>query len=429
MSYISMSKPELEAELKDLNKEYEKYKAMNLSLDMSRGIPAADQLELTAGMLGILKDSEDCIIDCGGKKVDCRSYGILDGIPEAKKLIGDLLEIPSSNIIVCGNSSLNIMYNTVSNAMLYGICGSTPWCRFDKVKFLCPVPGYDRHFSICEALGIEMVNVPMKEDGPDMDIVEKLVSEDDSIKGIWCVPKYSNPDGTVYSDEVVHRFASLKPKAPDFRIYWDNAYIIHFLLNDAAKQLNLFEEAKKCGNEDIVYIFTSTSKISFPGSGIAAIAASDRNVSDIKRIMSTQTIGYDKLNQLRHVRYFKNLDGIKAQMKQHAALIRPKFECILSKFDEKLASCEIAKWSKPEGGYFISLDLLDGTAKRTYNLLADAGVKITGAGATFPYKKDPNDKNLRIAPTYPPINELSIAADMLCLCAKIACAEKLVAEK
>ena len=428
MSYLSMTRSELNAELGSLMNEYENFKAKGLKLDMSRGIPGSDQLELTAKMLCILEKSEDCIIDVEGKKTDCRSYGVLDGIPEAKRLIGELLEMSPDNIIVCGNSSLNIMYNSVANAMLYGICGSTPWCKLDKVKFLCPVPGYDRHFSICEKLGIEMINIPMREDGPDMDIVEQLVSSDDSIKGIWCVPKYSNPDGTVYSDEVIRRFASLKPKAADFRIFWDNAYVIHFIEDEPAKQANIFEEAKKCGNEDIVYIFTSTSKISFPGSGIAAVAASDRNVEDIKSNMTIQTIGYDKLNQLRHVRYFKNLEGVKEHMRQHAELIRPKFHCVLDSFEKNLGGLGIAKWSKPTGGYFISLDLLDGTAKSTYELLLNAGIKITSAGASFPYKKDPCDKNLRIAPTFPTIDELKVAADMLCLCARIACVKKLLAE-
>lgn len=421
-----MTKSELEAELGSLTNEYEEFKSKGLKLDMSRGIPGSDQLELTVGMLGILEKSEDCIIDIAGKKTDCRSYGVLDGIPEAKKLIGDLIGMPKENVIVCGNSSLNIMYNTVANAMLYGICGSTPWSKLEKVKFLCPVPGYDRHFAVTEKLGIEMINVPMKEDGPDMDIVEGLVESDEAIKGIWCVPKYSNPDGTVYSDEVIKRFAALKPKAKDFRIFWDNAYVIHFLGKEAAKQANIFDEAKKLGNEDIVYVFTSTSKISFPGSGIAAVAASDRNVKDIKSNMTIQTIGYDKLNQLRHVRYFKDLDGITEHMKQHATLIRPKFACVLDSFEKNLNGLGIAKWSKPTGGYFISLDLLDGTAKSTYDLLLDAGIKITSAGASFPYGKDPRDRNLRIAPTYPSLDELKLASDMLCTCARIACIKKLL---
>ncbi len=421
-----MTKSELEAELGSLTNEYEEFKSKGLKLDMSRGIPGSDQLELTVGMLGILEKSEDCIIDIAGKKTDCRSYGVLDGIPEAKKLIGDLIGMPKENVIVCGNSSLNIMYNTVANAMLYGICGSTPWSKLNKVKFLCPVPGYDRHFAVTEKLGIEMINVPMKEDGPDMDTVESLVESDEAVKGIWCVPKYSNPDGTVYSDEVIKRFAALKPKAKDFRIFWDNAYVIHFLGKEAAKQANIFDEAKKLGNEDIVYVFTSTSKISFPGSGIAAVAASDRNVKDIKSNMTIQTIGYDKLNQLRHVRYFKDLDGITEHMKQHAALIRPKFSCVLDSFEKNLDGLGIAKWSKPTGGYFISLDLLDGTAKSTYDLLLDAGIKITSAGASFPYGKDPRDRNLRIAPTYPSLDELKLASDMLCTCARIACIKKLL---
>ena len=423
MNYSKAAESELRAELNRLKKEYESCRAFGFKLDMSRGIQGKEQLDLTLDMLTILKTKEDCLSMSG---TDCRNYGLLDGISDAKQLFAELLEVKPENIIVCGNSSLNIMYDTVARAMLYGICGEKPWSKLDKVKFVCPAPGYDRHFSICESLGIEMLTVAMKSDGPDMDEVERIVSSDPSVKGIWCVPKYSNPDGIVYSDETLRRFAALKPAAADFRIFWDNAYIVHALYGAPVKQLNIFEAAKEQGSEDMIYEFMSTSKISFPGAGVSAIAASERNIKNIKEIMGIQTIGHDKLNQLRHVKYFKNAEGILKHMEKHAALIAPKFRCVQQIFKEGFADTGIAEWTEPQGGYFISLYLADGCAKRTYELLSDIGVKITPAGATYPYRNDPRDRNLRIAPTFPPLDELKTATEALVLCAKIAYLEKAV---
>lgn len=426
MTYLEMPKEQLEKELEQLKNKYAEYQSRKLDLNMSRGILSKEQLDLTKDMLKVFSESENCISDSG---IDCRNYGLLDGLPEAKKIFSDIMEVAPDNIIVCGNSSLNIMYDAMARAMLYGTTdGCEPWCKLNEVKFLCPVPGYDRHFSICESLGIKMISIPMTSEGPDMDMVEELVRSDESIKGIWCVPKYSNPDGVVYSDDTIRRLASLETKAKDFRIFYDNAYVVHSLYGEPVKQLNIFDEAKKAGKEDLIFMFVSTSKISFPGSGVAAIAASDANIARIKSIMSMQTIGYDKLNQLRHVRYFKDADGIRRHMKKHADIIRPKFEAVDEIMTRELGGLGIAEWSKPQGGYFISLDLLDGCAKRTFELMSGAGIKVTPAGSAFPYGVDPRDRNLRIAPTFPPLSELRVAAEALCICSKIACIEKLLSK-
>jgi len=423
MQYSQYTKPQLESELENLRTEYKAFQDKKLRLDMSRGKPSPAQLALTQDMLGVISSHECCITEDG---IDCRNYGLLDGIPEAKKLFGDLLCVPAANIIIGGNSSLNMMYDEIARCMLFGTCDSPlPWSRLDKVKFLCPVPGYDRHFSICESMGIEMINIPMTPEGPDMDMVEELVASDDSIKGIWCVPKYSNPEGVVYSDETILRFASLKTAAPDFRIFWDDAYIIHSLNGEPAHILNIFDEAAKAGNPNLPVIFTSTSKISFPGSGIAAMASSDANIKNTKKYMSVQTIGYDKLNQMRHVLYFHSADGMREHMKHHADIIRPKFRIVLDNL-KTLEEYGIAQWTEPDGGYFISLDVLDGCASRVYNLMKDAGVTMTGAGATFPYGKDPRDRNLRIAPSFPSNEELETASKILVLCVRIAGAERLL---
>ena len=411
----------------DLLRQYDSYKAMGLKLDMSRGKPCKEQLDLSEGLLSILKSNEDCV-DASG--LDCRNYGILDGIPEAKKIFADLMEVSENEVIIGGNSSLNMMYDTIVRAVLFGVDGvCVPWSQSEKVTFLCPVPGYDRHFSICESLGINMVTVPLNSDGPDMDIVEKLVAEDDSIKGMWAVPKYSNPTGITYSDEVVRRIAALKPKAKDFRIFWDNAYIIHDLNDKGDKLLNLLEEAKKYGNEDIVYMFTSTSKVSFPGAGVAAMAASSKNVEYIKKKMFAQTIGPDKLNQLRHVRYYNNADGVREYMKKHAAVIKPRFDVVLEFLSKELGGLGVAEWFEPNGGYFVSVNVENGCAKKVVSLLKEAGVTMTNAGATFPYGKDPDDRNIRIAPTYPPIEELKTAMALFCICAKLAAVEKYLETK
>lgn len=422
MKYSSMSPAELGEEKLRLETQYHEICAKGLKLDMSRGKPSKAQLDLSEGLLTVLSENEDCL-SAGG--VDCRNYGGLDGLPEAKQMFSDILEIPVQNIIVGGNSSLNMMFDTLSRAMLFGMnaeCG--PWVG-NNVKFLCPAPGYDRHFSVCETLGIEMIPVPMHEDGPDMDLVERLCAEDASIKGIWCVPKYSNPQGYVYSDETVRRFAALRPAAKDFRIMWDNAYIIHSFVGDPARQLNLFEEAKRLGNEDQVIIFCSTSKITYPGAGVAAMAMSDANIAFAKKVMTMQTIGPDKINQLRHVKFFGGSRGLAEHMKKHADLLRPKFEIVFHAL-ETLRDADICRWTTPTGGYFLSVDTMPGCAKRVYALAKQAGVTLTSVGATFPYGRDPEDTNLRIAPSFPINAELAQAAEVLCLCIRLASVEKLL---
>lgn len=425
-SYKEMSKEELSAELESLNAEYQKYLAMNLTLDMSRGKPCKEQLDISMGMMDVLNSKVDLRCEDG---TDCRNYGCLDGIPEAKQLMGDMMENHPDNIIIYGNSSLNVMYDTVARAMTHGIMGNTPWCKLDKVKFLCPVPGYDRHFAITEYFGIEMIPVPMSPEGPDMDMVEKLVSEDAAVKGIWCVPKYSNPQGYSYSDATVRRFARLKPAAKDFRIFWDNAYCIHHLYEDDQDYLvEILAECKKAGNPDMVYKFASTSKITFPGSGIAALATSLNNLEDIKKQLKNQTIGHDKVNQLRHARFFGDIHGMTEHMKKHADIIRPKFEMVEKVLEDNLGGLEVGTWTKPKGGYFISFDALEGCAKAIVMKAKKAGVVMTGAGATWPYGKDPKDSNIRIAPTLPPVDDLKKAAELFVLCVKIVSAEKLLGE-
>ncbi len=425
MLYTEMNKEQLLAEKNSLEKQYAEYQAKGLKLDMSRGKPAPEQLDLSIDMLLHCLDGDYK----SSNGIDCRNYGILDGIPEAKKLFEEMLGIGDDEIIVGGNSSLQLMYDTIIRALHFGVYGGDkPWDKCDKVKFLCPVPGYDRHFAICESLGIEMIPVDYKNDGPDMDIVEKLVAEDEQIKGIWCVPMYSNPTGITYSDEVVRRFANLKPKANDFRIFWDNAYCVHHLSDDHDALLNIIDECKKAGNPDMVFQFTSTSKISFPGGGLAVIAASKNNIDFIKNQMTVQTIGFDKLNQLRHCKYFKNFDGIKAHMKKHAAIIQPKFSVVLYMLNKEIAPLGIGKWVSPKGGYFISFDAVEGCAKRIVSLAKEAGVVMTGAGATYPYGNDPKDSNIRIAPTFPTVDELRQAMEIFCVCVKLATVEKLLAE-
>lgn len=423
-AYTEMSKEELVELQKDLEEQYKKAKELNLSLDMSRGKPAATQLDLSMPMMSILDETSVLKSENG---TDCRNYGVLDGIPEVKELMAQMMEAKSENIIVYGNSSLNIMYDTVARSMIHGVGGNTPWCKLDKVKFLCPAPGYDRHFAITESFGIEMIYVPMHEDGPDMDMVEEYVTKDEAIKGIWCVPKYSNPQGVTYSDEVVKRFANLKPAAKDFRIYWDNAYCVHDLYEDKKDGLlNILEECEKAGNKDMVFQFGSTSKVTFSGAGIAAIATSVDNVAEIKKYLTVQTIGYDKINQLRHVKFLKDKAGIQAHMMKHAAIIRPKFAAVLEVLQKELGETGIASWTNPNGGYFISFETLDGCAKEVVAKCKEAGVVMTGAGATFPYGKDPKDSNIRIAPTLPTPEELAKAADLFVLCVKLVSVKKLL---
>ena len=423
-AYKDLSKEELLELKKGLEARFEEIKAKGLSLDMSRGKPAADQLNLSMGMMDVLNSSEELTCANG---VDCRNYGGLDGIDEAKQLLADMMEVPKDNVIIFGNSSLNVMYDTVARAMTHGVMGSTPWCKLDKVKFLCPVPGYDRHFAITEHFGIEMINIPMTSEGPDMDLVEELVNNDPAVKGIWCVPKYSNPQGITYSDETVFRFANLKPAAEDFRIFWDNAYCVHHLYEDKQDYLlEILMECKKAGNPDMVYKFSSTSKISFPGSGIAAMAASDANLKDIRNMMKVQTIGHDKVNQLRHVRFFKDIDGLKNHMQKHAEILRPKFEAVLQILQEELKGLEIGSWVKPRGGYFISFNAMPGCAKAIVDKCKQLGVVLTGAGATYPYGKDPEDSNIRIAPSFPTPEEMAEATKIFVLCVKLASVEKLL---
>lgn len=426
-SYQEMSKEELMQEKEALEAIYKAHAQSGLQLDMSRGKPSAEQLDLSMGMMDVLNSGTDLSCDDG---TDCRNYGVLDGIQEAKVLLGDMIECHPDNIIIYGNSSLNIMYDTISRSMTHGVMGNTPWCKLSKVKFLCPVPGYDRHFAITEYFGIEMINIPMLSTGPDMDLVEKLVSQDKAIKGIWCVPKYSNPQGITYSDETVRRFARLKPAAKDFRIYWDNAYGVHHLYDiDQDNLVEILAECKRAGNPDMVYKFCSTSKISFPGSGVAAIATSANNLEDIKKQLCVATIGHDKVNQLRHVRFFKDIHGMTEHMRKHADILRTKFELLTNTFEKELQGREIGSWITPKGGYFIAFEALEGCAKEIVARAKKAGVTMTPAGAPYPYGLDPKDSTIRIAPTYPSIENLKIATDIFVTCVKLVSIEKILAEK
>lgn len=425
--YNELSKEELRKLREELLADYEDAKKKGLKLDMSRGKPSPVQLDLAKDMLDTISSDSDINTENG---FDCRNYGLMDGIPEAKRLIAEMMGVSADNVIVFGNASLPIMYDTVSRAMTHGVLGSTPWCKLDKVKFLCPVPGYDRHFAITEHFGIEMIHIPMLSMGPDMDMVEELVSKDAAVKGIWCVPKYSNPQGITYSEETVRRMAALKPAAEDFRIYWDNAYAVHHLYDDKQDEIpEMLSECEKAGNPDIVFEFCSTSKISYAGSGMAAMIASKANLEYIRQALTIQTIGHDKVNQLRHVRYFKNYDGIKAHMKKHAAVMRPKFEAVVATLEEELGGLEIGAWTKPRGGYFISFDAMEGCAKAIVAKCKEAGVVLTGAGATFPYGHDPKDSNIRIAPSYPSAKEMEMATELFVLCVKLVSVEKLLENK
>ncbi len=426
MEFSKLSPAELSNQLEALREQYNAIKAQQLSLDLSRGKPGAHQLDLLQGMLDCISSSSDCRTENG---FDCRNYGVLDGIKEAKRLFAEVLELSEEELFIGGNSSLNLMYDTVARALLYGVCDSDrSWGKEENIKFICPAPGYDRHFSICESLGITMLPVAMTPTGPDMDTVEKLAASDPSVKGIWCCPKYSNPDGITYSDETVRRFGAMKTAAKDFRIFWDNAYAVHDLYPDKKDTLaDIFAACDAYGNRNRVFYFASTSKISFPGSGVAILAASRENLKQIMPIISAQTIGFDKINQLRHVRYFGTAENVHKHMMELADLIRPKFEIVLSTLEKDLGGCGVATWTKPLGGYFVSLYLKHGCAKRTYALCTEAGVKLTDVGATYPYKNDPYDSNIRIAPTYPDEADLQKAMNVLTLCARIAVIEQLLA--
>lgn len=414
--FTKMNKNELLDLKKVLDQRYQDFKSQNLKLDMSRGKPCKEQLDLSMSIL----DMKDYSVD----GIDCRNYGVLEGLPSLRKLFAQLLEVNENNVIIGGTSSLTLMYDYIAQAMLFGVCGSKPWSKYDKIKFLCPVPGYDRHFAFCEFFGIEMVNVPMTEEGPDIDIINELII-DDRIKGMFCVPKYSNPQGITYSDKIVKALASLKPAADDFRIIYDNAYCVHDLNEPGDTLLNIFDELPLHNNEDLVIMVASTSKITFAGGGVSCLVASDNNILDIKKRLFYQSISQDKMNQLRHLKFFNDVDSIKAHMKKQAAILKPKFDCVISHLNNELANKGIASWHEPNGGYFISLDVMPGCAKRVGQLCKEAGVVLTTIGATFPYGNDPQDSNIRIAPSFPTIDELSQAATLLCICVQIAAIEQL----
>ncbi|WP_407926855.1 aminotransferase class I/II-fold pyridoxal phosphate-dependent enzyme [Caproicibacter fermentans] len=422
LNFQSMPKTELERLYAELLERYRRFRDLKLNLNMARGKPGSNQLELSVQMLDLVNSSAEMVSETGE---DCRNYGGPLGLPEMRRLMAAMMEVPEGNVIIGGNSSLNMMFDTVACGMTHGFSGCAPWGGQKHLKFLCPSPGYDRHFAVTEYFGFELVAVPMTPEGPDMDVVEELV-QDSTVKGIWCVPKYQNPTGITFSDEVVRRFAGLKPAAKDFRIFWDNAYCVHDLTEEPDCLLSLWKECEHKGNRNLAFFFASTSKITFPGAGIAAMAAGDDDFKVLKNRYSFQTIGPDKLNQLRHVRFLKNLDGVRAHMARHRALLVPKFETVLNKLNEELSGEGIASWTKPNGGYFISVDVMNGCAKRVVELCGQAGVKLTGAGATYPYGKDPNDCNIRVAPTYPPVQELRQAVDLFCLCVRLAAAEKLL---
>ena len=422
MLYNEMSRDELVSLKNELEKKYEEVKSLGLSLDMSRGKPGADQLDLSVDMLSVMTTADECKAENG---FDCRNYGVLDGIPECKKLFADLLQVDTKNIIIGGSSSLNLMYDYLNQCMYLGVAGCEPWSKQGKVKFICNVPGYDRHFAITEFFGIEMISVEMDEFGPNVEKIRELV-KDPMVKGMFCVPKYSNPNGVTYSDERVKALASLQPAAKDFRVIWDNAYIIHELTDTPDNLLNIFDVCKEYGTEDYFVEFTSTAKISFPGAGVSAVAASDSNIAEIKKRLNFQTISYDKLNQLRHVKYFKNVDGIKAHMEKHAKIIAPKFQLVLDMLEKEIAPLGIGEWVKAKGGYFISYNTVGSSAKRIGELCKNAGLVLTTVGATYPYGVDPDDKNIRIAPTFPSVENLGKAMEVFCLCAKLAAVEALI---
>lgn len=419
--YKNLSKEELFSLRTELERKYEEFKSLGLKLDMSRGKPNKAQLDLSSELLDVFNSTSDVKSVDG---TDTRNYGILTGIPEAKELFGELMDVPAQNTIIFGTASLTIMYDYIAQCMMFG-CGDEPWVKQGNIKFLCPAPGYDRHFSILEHFGIEMIPVKMLDDGPDMDTIEELV-KDRSVKGAFCVPKYSNPDGITFSDEVVRRFAALKPAAKDFRVIWDNAYLVHDINDTPDELLNIFDVAKEYGSEDMFIEVCSTSKISFAGAGVSALAASDANVKAILKRLTIQVISHDKMNQLRHTRYFKNLDGIKAHMKKHADILKPKFDAVTEGFHREFDGTGIARWKNPNGGYFVSLYVMNGCAKRVGELCKDAGLTLTTVGATYPYGIDPDDSNIRIAPSFPDVDELKKAVELLAVCVKLAAVEKLI---
>ncbi len=417
-AFEGFSNADLVSRKQELIKNYEDYKMQGLKLDMSRGKPCAEQLDLSNAMY----DNKDSFFT--DDNTDCRNYGLLDGLKETKALFSELFSINTDELFIGGNSSLNLMYDLIAKAFNHGLNGfANPWSKLEGIKFLCPCPGYDRHFSITELFGISMIIVPMNDNGPDIEMIEYLVKNDDSIKGMWAVPMYSNPTGISYSDDVVRRLASMKTKANDFTIIWDNAYALHHLYEVPDTVLNILDECQKAGNPNRAYMFGSTSKVTFPGSGIAFMASSKENIAHMKKLISIQTIGFDKINMLIHTRFLKNLDNVEEHMKKHAAIIRPKFEAVNDILKMNLSGKGIASWNKPNGGYFISLDVPNGCAKKTVDLAKEAGVTLTPAGATYPGGMDPNDRNIRIAPTYPPLSELKTAINILSVCVELAALE------
>ena len=420
--YTEMSQSELLAELKSVQAEYDSLKSQGLSLNMARGKPGKEQLDLVSDIMDVLTADSD--YQCDG--IDARNYGNLEGLPSCQKLFADILGTEPDNIFVGGNSSLTLMYDTISKAYTHGRVNSDkPWAKLDKVKWLCPAPGYDRHFKISESFGMEMIPVPMTGEGPDMDLVEQFIQDED-VRGIWCVPKYSNPDGIVYSADTIRHIASMKPAAKDFLIMWDNAYCVHEFFGEYLPFPDILSECAKFGNEDMVFEFASTSKITFPGAGVSVFACSRNNMNYMKKLLSVQAISYDKINQLRHVRYLKDKAGVLTLMKKHASVLAPKFQCVLDSLSREIAPLGIASWQEPNGGYFISVNTLPGTAKATWQLCKEAGLTLTGAGATYPYGKDPYDSNQRIAPSLPPLAQLEKAMQVYCVSLKLAALKKLL---
>ncbi|MDU7337628.1 MAG: aminotransferase class I/II-fold pyridoxal phosphate-dependent enzyme [Clostridium sp.] len=424
MEYGLLSRQELEQEKQEVQQQYDAFKAQGLKLNMARGKPSPEQLDLSMDMLNMLTSDSNMIASTGD---DLRNYGMPEGLPELRAILAQMMQVKPENVIIGGNSSLNMMFDFISCGMTHGFSGCKPWSKQETIKFLCPSPGYDRHFAVTEYFGFELILVPMKDGSPDMDVVERLVADDATIKGMWCVPKYSNPLGTTYSDDVVRRIAALKPAAPDFRVMWDNAYCVHHLTDTPDELLDLYAECEKTGNTELPVFFCSTSKITFPGAGIAAMAAGEKTYQDFRKHLSFQTIGPDKLNQMRHLLYLRDMNGILDKMKHHRSIIAPKFEVVLNTLSSELGDKNIASWTNPNGGYFVSVDVMEGCAKRVVQLCKEAGVVLTGAGAAFPYGKDPKDTNIRVAPTYPSLEEMKKAIAVFCVSTKLAALEKLLA--
>ncbi|MBQ5749160.1 MAG: aminotransferase class I/II-fold pyridoxal phosphate-dependent enzyme [Oscillospiraceae bacterium] len=421
-AYKSLDRAQLQEEFAAVSAHFADLKAQALSLNMARGKPGKEQLDLVSDILTVLQKPEDCV----SYGVDARNYGELTGLQEAKELFADLLGCKPEECFIGGNASLTLMYDTISKAYTHGLLHSEkPWCKLDKIKFLCPSPGYDRHFKITESFGFELITIPMTPTGPDMDMVEDLI-KDPTVKGMWCVPKYSNPDGIIYSDRVIHALASMKPAAPDFAIMWDNAYCIHEFDGDFVPFPDILKLCAEYGNADMVYEFASTSKVTFPGAGISCRCASEANIAYFQKTLGVQIISFDKVNQLRHVRFLKDKETTLALMKKHAEILKPRFAAVCDALDREIVSRGIGRYNRPKGGYFVCLYAMPLTAMRALQLVTDAGVTMTPAGATYPYGQDPFDSNIRIAPTLPPVEELEQAIDVFCLCLRIAALEQLL---